>query len=518
MLSIRLENFRSFLDTGRIEFKPLTILVGKNSSGKSSIARFLPLLRQSVEARSSVPVLWYGEFVDFGSITEVSTKLSKGNVAFEIQIPANSWFRRKIIRRSRIRRPDPNWVESVTFRLTLQDENSRTGILGLELFLDKDHVNISIGKNGRIEALYVNSLDYTYLFQKDVKIDIQQLVPTIVISDSSDNQGWMRATFAFLPADRALHRELRNNLHGGFSDATIRDICDRIQFAHPDEFLRRLSYIGNDYKTWRDLVRYFKEDNDSKFLFEHIRSLSLLAELPDILFQLDRIFSATFTSVGYIGPSRDQGQRYHRIRELAVEELDPAGTNLAMFLQSLTKQQQSEFSDWAEKYLGYAVFARSIPGHVSVMLRETGSKYEYNITDVGYGLSQVLPVAVQLWAYSANVRPRRAFYSFLCVEQPELHLHPSHQAGLADILSGALQERGSNDRDRGLSLIVETHSQHLISRIGELIRRGEIDHQHVVIYLFDKADIDGPTEISVSEFDEDGDLVNWPFGFFASEE
>ena len=50
MRSIRLKNFRSFEDTGRIELKPITILVGANSSGKSSFLRFFPLLRQTVEA------------------------------------------------------------------------------------------------------------------------------------------------------------------------------------------------------------------------------------------------------------------------------------------------------------------------------------------------------------------------------------------------------------------------------------------------------------------------------------
>lgn len=515
MLSIRLEHFRNFIDTGRIDLKPLTILVGKNSSGKSSVARFLPLLRQSVEARSSVPILWYGEFVDFGSITEVSTKLSEGNVSFEIEVPAQGYFRRRMFRRSRVRRSDNTWVNKISFRLILQDENSKTGIVGFEIKLDDDRVRILIGKGGSVESAYVNKSDYSYLFQKNVKVDIQQLVPTLILLESNERNNWMGPTFSFPPAEFALHKEMRNNLHGGFSESTLKDLCDRIQFAHPDEFFRRIKTIGSEYKSWRDLIELFS-NNERAETFERIRHLALISELPDILFQLDRMFSLTFRSVGYIGPSRDQGQRYHRIRELAVQELDPAGTNLAMFLQSLSKQQQSEFSDWAEQYLGYAVHARSIPGHVSVMLREAGSIHEYNITDVGYGLSQVLPVAVQLWAYSSNVRRRGVALSFLTIEQPELHLHPSHQANLADLFAGALHNQG-NQSSNNLSLIIETHSQHLITRIGDLIRNGKISHDDVVIYLFDKDEVDGPTLIRTSDFDEEGDLQNWPFGFFSAE-
>ena len=71
MRSLRLKNFRSLVDTGRIELRPLTVLVGANSSGKSSFLRFFPLLRQTYEARSASPLLWYGRDVDFGDFSQV---------------------------------------------------------------------------------------------------------------------------------------------------------------------------------------------------------------------------------------------------------------------------------------------------------------------------------------------------------------------------------------------------------------------------------------------------------------
>jgi len=65
-----IENLRCLSDTGLIKLKPLTILVGQNSSGKSTFLRALPLLRQSVESRTTGPILWYGRLVDFGSFHE----------------------------------------------------------------------------------------------------------------------------------------------------------------------------------------------------------------------------------------------------------------------------------------------------------------------------------------------------------------------------------------------------------------------------------------------------------------
>src|SRR5262249_27072920 len=70
MRSIRLTNFRSIPDTGRIELRPITLVVGANTSGKSSFLRFFPLLRQTVETQTPSPLLWYGTYVDFGDFSQ----------------------------------------------------------------------------------------------------------------------------------------------------------------------------------------------------------------------------------------------------------------------------------------------------------------------------------------------------------------------------------------------------------------------------------------------------------------
>ena len=65
MESLRLKNYRCFEDTGDIPIKPLTFLVGSNSSGKSSFLKFFPLLKQSVSVRKRGVFLWNGHYVDF---------------------------------------------------------------------------------------------------------------------------------------------------------------------------------------------------------------------------------------------------------------------------------------------------------------------------------------------------------------------------------------------------------------------------------------------------------------------
>jgi len=75
METLRLTNFRCFDDSGDIRIAPLTLLLGQNSSGKSTFARLFPLLRQTSEVLAREPLLWFGRFVDFGSIGETWSKL-----------------------------------------------------------------------------------------------------------------------------------------------------------------------------------------------------------------------------------------------------------------------------------------------------------------------------------------------------------------------------------------------------------------------------------------------------------
>jgi predicted ATPase len=223
-----------------------------------------------------------------------------------------------------------------------------------------------------------------------------------------------------------------------------------------------------------------------------------------------------FAGGGYIRPTRTKGERYYRYQELAVDQVEPGGENLAMFLNSLSKDRQKQFSDWVEKLIGYSVSLKGETGHVSIMLSEKGDHRKYNITDMGYGFSQILPVMAQLWVFADTRRrtfPRyRNAPRFLVMEQPELHLHPSFQAKIADsLLASKNRMRESN----GFT-IVETHSQAIVNRLGDLVADGSLDPEDVAIYVFDRPGPKTGTQITRAHFDEQGSLINWPYGFFSS--
>ena len=92
MKALSIRNLRSISDSGYIELKPLTIVLGTNSSGKSTFLRTFPLLKQSISVKTESPVLWYGNYVDFGEFSDViSDQNSDGNVvlSFKFQTTAN---------------------------------------------------------------------------------------------------------------------------------------------------------------------------------------------------------------------------------------------------------------------------------------------------------------------------------------------------------------------------------------------------------------------------------------------
>lgn len=119
-----------------------------------------------------------------------------------------------------------------------------------------------------------------------------------------------------------------------------------------------------------------------------------------------------------------------------------------------------------------------------------------NIADVGFGVSQVLPVLVALLVAS----PGQIVY----IEQPEIHLHPRAQAALAQALIDAA--------NRGVRVVAETHSSLLLTAIQTRVAQGKIATDKVMLHWCQLGE-DGVTQISSTELDEAGAFGEWPIDF-----
>ena len=120
-----------------------------------------------------------------------------------------------------------------------------------------------------------------------------------------------------------------------------------------------------------------------------------------------------------------------------------------------------------------------------------------NIVDVGFGVSQALPVLTALIAANPG--------QLVCIEQPELHLHPRAQSRMADILVNAAR--------RGVRVVVETHSDLLLRGVQTAIAKGNIEPVDVSLNWFTRDAKTGLTKVSKAALDKDGAFGEWPADF-----
>lgn len=125
-----------------------------------------------------------------------------------------------------------------------------------------------------------------------------------------------------------------------------------------------------------------------------------------------------------------------------------------------------------------------------------GSRDLVSIADVGFGISQSLPVVVAL----LTVLPGQLVY----IEQPEIHLHPRAQVALAELILDAV--------DRGAQVVIETHSELLLLGIQKLVAQGKIKKDNVILHWFER-DNQGASQVTTVEFDEQGALGKAPIDF-----
>ena len=135
-----------------------------------------------------------------------------------------------------------------------------------------------------------------------------------------------------------------------------------------------------------------------------------------------------------------------------------------------------------------------------MQVRKSGKRIkgpQRNLIDVGYGVSQVLPVVTELLRTDAP--------SVFLLQQPEVHLHPSAQAALGSLFC---QIAGPKRQ-----LVVETHSDHLLSRVRMDVRDGEgnLKPEDVSILFFERRDLD--VHIHSLRIDDEGNILDAPPGY-----
>lgn len=232
--------------------------------------------------------------------------------------------------------------------------------------------------------------------------------------------------------------------------------------------------------------------------------------------ELELAFERMLRSVYYLGPLRDPPRRrYPWAGEMPSDMGSRGEAAIAAIIASRYREDkisrgqgtkaktlEETVAWWLQKLeLIHSFEVKPIEGDKNlfrVHVKKTPKSPSVLITDVGFGVSQVLPVLVLCYYVPKG--------STILFEQPEIHLHPSVQRGLADVFIDAMKVRK-------VQIIVESHSEDFLRRLQRRVAEAEeIDETQASIYFCDIEKGEG--KLTPLKLDTYGNFLEWPKDFF----
>jgi hypothetical protein len=476
LTAVGAHNLRALRMQDPVELRRLLLIVGRNGIGKSTLARLFPLLRQSSGNRAREPILWWEDGqVDYGSFAEALRRGATEMVfSFRFEEGGQPWG----VAATLVATADGCRVARVRF-----EEAS----CSLELHFERD------GALSRSTAVSTPG---------EPAEDALQVTPEM------RTDPWRLFGVPREPEDpTALLQHAERLFHGNTDVPRRRGILMAIPWDSDQGVMSALKphRLGQWYQ------RAVAQLGSSPREIHKLRLARFVWHGVERLRQAETLVEEAAARTAYIGPFRAVPQRSYRPAPVAVEQLDPRGDNLAMFVAALTPAERESLNQFLSASLDLQLHLGRDGGRYQLLV--ILNHRTYNLVDVGFGYSQVLPVATQIWAASRVLEASRAPVPLATVvaEQPELHLHPHHQMLIARIFAQSAMA------DSGPVQIIETHSDHLVIELGRLIARGRLAPERVGV-LCVEPDPPGATDsatVRMATYNEDGVLQGWPAGFLA---
>lgn len=432
--SIEIDNFKCIEHSGQIEIRPITLVMGPNSSGKSSILKPLLMMKQTADSR---------------------------DIRRSLQVDGPS-------------------VELGSFREFVY-VHDRDREVGLKVSFSTDR---HLSWRTRAELLISKRKFRGSRLVKSIPESIELEVHLCV--SASEQTVTKLARYSFV--DESLGQfvvEKTRGLKGAYSGLVGRD----------DESLK--------FTPQRRAKFYDMTQSPRIVEYVALSRSELGNNLPRLLNYVTRSFEEVVSDIFYLGPLREEAAPVYGVSGERPQDVGKSGQDTPGVLWiGRSERRQVQLKKKVEKWLDEFEIAKRIKLHklgpfFQVLLTDWHSGIECNITDVGCGASQLLPVIV-----AGYFAPEK---SLLILEQPEIHLHPKAQTQLADLLIDV--SRGNK------KLLVETHSEHLLERIQTRIAQGVFDSHSVSLYYCEPTK-EG-TKIKRIEIDDFGRLgEDLPEGFF----
>ena len=522
--SVRIQNLRSLSDTGFINLKKINILLGANSSGKSTFLRSFPLFTQSLHKNLQGPISWFDNaYVDFGDYQTAKNRYApkEETITFSYSLrKPRSLFRYMYQVLTDIDLMPTESIDKVMLSVSYANDAIGTYVNKITITLADIEFKYFIENRNGLVKYYVKNVERSFPRCKWNQSTRTTTLPTFVLEQTEkDNAPKLDAYLVKSAIECA-----RKNADGHLKHITKLNYVFTEWVHDMSEYLQRLKGF-TAVPSLRKKANGWSIDSE-KFLELYNKSADIY--VYSLLCAISSEITAFYNNSSYIAPLRAEANRYYRSQGLQVNEIDSNGKNLDEFIRSLTDKQRVSYNEFCLSTLGFKVETQYKNGHNCIILKNVNGDTD-NLIDVGFGYSQVLPILTKVWhAGLVNGKTYNNIYyryfdtndSLILMEQPELHLHPAMQAKVADTLVGLIAEvedkkvKHRNPSEAPVRVVIETHSQAIVNRIGRRIREKKISSEDVNVVLFSQKKDSKDTEVLQIQFDENGKLLNWPYGFF----
>ena len=236
----------------------------------------------------------------------------------------------------------------------------------------------------------------------------------------------------------------------------------------------------------------------------------------DFLNLLSSKFEEMFSHIYYIVSTRVHPKRYYHWEGNYPEDTGQWGNQTIEALLSARVDQrmtpykgkdvpiEARISAWLQKMeLAYGLWFQRTGSrnerNYEMRIQKSLNSAKVTLADIGYGVAQFLPVLVLCYYVPVG--------STLILEEPGTHLHPKAQSDIADLLIEVITERN-------LQILVESHSEHLLTRLQLRIAESKIPASDTALYFCQNEN--GVSNIKSLDVDELGNIKNWPKNFFGN--
>lgn len=545
--TVGFNNYKSY-DNGEIEFKPITILLGANSSGKSSILQLLLMIEQTLNLDGGYEsaLKLNGKYIGLGEVENIfRNKLIDKPLTFSFGINSKqSGFHMGDIRRLK-RNLEADIFDLYYKFKKLEDYTTKEKfayISGRNIHksqdISADDISFFIKEIKRIKRHIAKSKKVqTELFEDDLK---KYIIKKRMTGASGEIKNLMKVEVneyfdAYKLLDAIIKKKfgefniefeikyLKKSKSLGVSKISVNSKNFLLLEYHKKSINGQIKHILNSQVCDNKILNKYRVRFGKNVEFDTLNLKAKADGTEAQRFRMNslgnevfctyvlRIFKS-FTAqlnmafhpdrINYISPLRAFPKRYYFLDESNVSSsLDSIdGDNLTEILKK-EKSIQLKVNEWLNKF-GLTVGIEDVK-EVIHRLKVGQNGLNLDITDVGFGISQVLPIIVQGFLSKEN--------SLTIIEQPEIHLHPMMQAELADLFIDVVTPGD------GKVLLIETHSEAILKRLRRRIAEGQIQNTDVAIYFVNgRKKKSLSTKIERLEISKTG-AFDWPQEFYSTD-